>query len=71
MRRLDLLIQVESRYRFDAKFRARLLAFPSWATIPIVAAAMIGMVFSHIKKLQSSRSSIMIGMCRTRMPVAL
>lgn len=55
MHRLDPLIQVESLYRFNAKFRpgylARGVAFPSWVTIPIVAAAMIGMEFTHIKKI--------------------
>lgn len=53
MHRLDPLIQVESLYRFNAKFRpgylARGVAFPSWASIPIIAAAMIGMEFTHIK----------------------
>nr|CEL18380.1 Putative membrane protein found fused to lysyl-tRNA synthetase like protein / Lysyl-tRNA synthetase (class II) related protein found fused to membrane protein [Kibdelosporangium sp. MJ126-NF4] len=54
MHLLDPFIQVESLYRFNAKFRpgylARGIAFPSLASIPIVAAAMIGMEFSHIKK---------------------
>lgn len=53
MHLLDPLIQVESLYRFNAKFQpgylARGIAFPSVAAIPIVAAAMIGMEFSQIR----------------------
>ncbi|ONI82889.1 hypothetical protein ALI144C_17655 [Actinosynnema sp. ALI-1.44] len=60
MHLLDPLIQVESLYRFNAKFRpgylARGIAFPSLAAIPIVAAAMIGMEFSHIRSPAGPRS---------------
>jgi lysyl-tRNA synthetase class 2 len=46
---LDPFIQVESLYLFNAKFRPgfipRGVAFPSWFTVPVVAAAMVGMEF--------------------------
>jgi len=46
---LDPFIRLESLYRFNAKFRPDFLprgvAFPSWASVPVVAAAMVGMEF--------------------------
>ncbi|TCO56572.1 lysylphosphatidylglycerol synthetase-like protein (DUF2156 family) [Actinocrispum wychmicini] len=46
---LDPLIQLESLYLFNAKFRPTYLprgvAFPSWLSVPVVAAAMVGMEF--------------------------
>jgi lysyl-tRNA synthetase class 2 len=46
---LDPFIRVESLYLFNAKFRpdylARGVAFPSWFSVPVVAAAMVGMEF--------------------------
>lgn len=46
---LDPFIRVESLYRFNAKFHpgylARGVAFPSWLSVPVVAAAMVGMEF--------------------------
>jgi lysylphosphatidylglycerol synthetase-like protein (DUF2156 family) len=46
---LDPFIQVESLYLFNAKFRPDFLprgvAFPSWLSVPVVAAAMVGMEF--------------------------
>jgi lysylphosphatidylglycerol synthetase-like protein (DUF2156 family) len=46
---LDPLIQVESLYLFNAKFRPtyrpRSVAFPSWPSIPLVAAAMLSLEF--------------------------
>jgi lysylphosphatidylglycerol synthetase-like protein (DUF2156 family) len=46
---LDPLIQLESLYLFNAKFRPsylpRAVAFPSWLSVPVVAAAMVGMEF--------------------------
>lgn len=49
---LDPFIRVESLYRFNAKFRPgylpRGVAFPSWPSIPVVAAAMVGMEFGLV-----------------------
>jgi lysyl-tRNA synthetase class 2 len=46
---LDPFIRVESLYRFNAKFRPAFLprgvVFPSWLSVPVVAAAMVGMEF--------------------------
>jgi lysyl-tRNA synthetase class 2 len=46
---LDPFIQVESLYLFNAKFRPgfipRGVAFPSLLSLPVVAAAMVGMEF--------------------------
>jgi MYXO-CTERM domain-containing protein len=46
---LDPFIRVESLYLFNAKFRPgylpRGVVFPSWFSIPVVAAAMVGMEF--------------------------
>lgn len=50
MHLLDPLIQVESLYLFNAKFRPsyrpRSVAFPSWVSIPLVAAAMLTLEFA-------------------------
>jgi lysyl-tRNA synthetase class 2 len=47
---LDPLIQLESLYLFNAKFRPsyrpRSVAFPSWVSIPLVAAAMLTLEFA-------------------------
>jgi lysyl-tRNA synthetase class 2 len=47
---LDPFIQVESLYQFNAKFAPGFLprgvAFPSWWSVPVVAAAMVTMEFS-------------------------
>jgi lysyl-tRNA synthetase class 2 len=47
---LDPLIQVESLYLFNAKFRPtyrpRSVAFRSWSSIPLVAAAMLTLEFA-------------------------
>jgi len=47
---LDPLIQLESLYLFNAKFRPsyrpRSVAFPSWMSIPLVAAAMLTLEFA-------------------------
>lgn len=49
---LDPFIRVESLYRFNAKFRPgyqpRGVAFPSWLSVPVVAAAMVGMEFGLV-----------------------
>jgi lysyl-tRNA synthetase class 2 len=49
---LDPFIRVESLYRFNAKFhpgyQPRGVAFPSWLSVPIVAAAMVGMEFGLV-----------------------
>jgi lysylphosphatidylglycerol synthetase-like protein (DUF2156 family) len=49
---LDPFIRVESLYRFNAKFHpgylARGVAFPSWVSVPVVAAAMVGMEFGLV-----------------------
>jgi lysyl-tRNA synthetase class 2 len=47
---LDPLIQVESLYLFNAKFRPtyrpRSVAFPSWPALPMIAAAMLMLEFA-------------------------
>lgn len=49
---LDPFIRVESLYRFNAKFRPgylpRAVAFPSWLSLPVVAAAMVGLEFGLV-----------------------
>jgi lysylphosphatidylglycerol synthetase-like protein (DUF2156 family) len=49
---LDPFIRVESLYRFNAKFHPgylpRGVAFPSWLSVPVVAAAMVGMEFGLV-----------------------
>lgn len=49
---LDPFIRVESLYRFNAKFhpgyQPREVAFPSWLSVPVVAAAMVGMEFGLV-----------------------
>ncbi|HEY0451119.1 bifunctional lysylphosphatidylglycerol flippase/synthetase MprF [Actinophytocola sp.] len=49
MHLLDPFIHLESLYQFNAKFRPDFLprgvAFPSWFSVPVVAAAMVGMEF--------------------------
>lgn len=49
---LDPFIRVESLYRFNAKFRPgylpRGVAFPSWLSVPVVVAAMVGMEFGLV-----------------------
>jgi lysylphosphatidylglycerol synthetase-like protein (DUF2156 family) len=51
---LDPLIQVESLYLFNAKFRPsyrpRSVAFPSWLSIPLVAAAMLTLEFAGVER---------------------
>ena len=46
---LDPFIRVESLYLFNAKFKPgfqpRGVVFPSWFSVPVVAAAMVGMEF--------------------------
>lgn len=46
---LDPFIRLESLYRFNAKFRPEFLprgvAFPTWSSVPVVVAAMVGMEF--------------------------
>jgi lysylphosphatidylglycerol synthetase-like protein (DUF2156 family) len=57
---LDPFIRVESLYRFNAKFRPgyqpRGVAFPSWLSVPVVAAAMVGMEFGLVYDRHRSRS---------------
>ncbi|MGH3098514.1 MAG: bifunctional lysylphosphatidylglycerol flippase/synthetase MprF, partial [Streptosporangiales bacterium] len=47
---LDPLIQVESLYQFNAKFRPRYVsrgvAFPSWFTVPALLVALLGLEFA-------------------------
>jgi lysyl-tRNA synthetase class 2 len=49
---LDPFIRVESLYRFNAKFHPgylpRGVAFPSWLSVPVVVAAMVGMEFGLV-----------------------
>jgi len=49
---LDPFIRVESLYRFNAKFHPgylpRGVVFPSWLSVPVVAAAMVGMEFGLV-----------------------
>ncbi len=49
MHLLDPFIHLESLYRFNAKFHPgflpRAVAVPSWSSVPVVAAAMVGMEF--------------------------